>query len=77
MAGATDALVPLFNPPRREVALARYTQDGVLDGTFGNAGRVTTIFDPNGFAHKMTLSAGNHPVVIGEVFEWGSQRRRP
>jgi uncharacterized delta-60 repeat protein len=47
-------------------ALARYNPDGSLDGTFGNAGKVTTNLGSDDRIHAMALQPDGAIVVVGE-----------
>jgi uncharacterized delta-60 repeat protein len=57
MAGPSSEFYTVSLPFRYNLALARYNTDGSLDASFGNGGKVTTIF-PN------KVNSGAHAIVL-------------
>jgi uncharacterized delta-60 repeat protein len=73
--GGTVAALESREPANvRHFALARYRDDGSLDGSFGNGGEVTTDFGGHSVAESVSLDKSGRIVVAGRATGPGQRR---
>ena len=60
-----DGRIVVVGTAGDDLALARYTTDGHLDGTFGQAGKTTTAFGTEALANGVALTATGQILIAG------------
>jgi uncharacterized delta-60 repeat protein len=63
----TDGRIVVAGKSNQQFALARYNQDGTLDATFGNGGKVTTAFNQSVDHVALALQSDGKVIVAGST----------